>query len=325
MPDFLGLGKITTLGKNKKINSRQSARIDYRKDPHLIQIPGNFFPHSQWVNSALWIKMTARKLESINTAGRGGSLRIGEKGTTFKFLAPSQIVDNQQHTWEEYSSIQSRLLQFVISASTAIDQGSQVYQNLKTRVIDQIKKGEWPSGQQIVDALIGGTATNIPKLKMDTPLRYVNSTRRTFQLTFILADANGGKDVLNAVEQLQKYAAPDSSENSVIDIEYPYIFRVETEPYGIFTMNYSALENVLVTWQEPYIQGRASRAELTLGFKDMSPLFRKTIERGGIINVNTPPEIEREQSYENQRFREATRRWQEFQRNRESSFKNQEY
>ena len=60
---------------------------------------------------------------------------------------------------------------------------------------------------------------------------------------------------------------------------------------------------------EPYIKGLPSRCELTLQFKDMSPLFKETIERGGIINVNPLPEVVQEQTNETNRLQRATDNW----------------
>lgn len=314
-------GKDSTLENRKQVTGNQSSTIADRKDPHLIQIPGSFFPHAKWGNTALWFEMTARELTNQSTAGpRGGSIRIGRKGTTFKFLAPSQIVDNQQHTWEEYASIQSRLLQFIMSASTSWDQIKQIVDKGGEKARDlwnQIKSGNIPAANQLSQALVDSVNVNIPKRKIDTPLRYVSSARRTYQLTFMLADSEGGATIQKAVELLQKYAAPTAVSN--IDIEFPYVFQIQTVPFGLITVQYAALENVLVTWMEPYIKGKPSRAEVTLGFKDMSPLFRKTIERGGIVNVNF--EDYSPEGQEINRLREATRRFQEFQKNYQSSIR----
>lgn len=297
--------------KTKRVSVNQSASVAAANDPVMIQIPQDFFIHSTWKSNALWFKLTARELIGQSTGGmttsRGGTLQIGKKGTVFKFLAPSQFIDTQSHTWEEYASIQSRLLQFAMSSQTSWTQIKQVYENLK-HIFFQGDKGSFkmPSGMQIAAAL---GDVSVPKFKQDTPLRYTKSNRRTYQFTFTLADANGGAYMHRAVELLQKYAAPASKD--IITIDFPYIFRVETIPYGVITLNYAALESVMVTWMAPYIKGKPSRAELTLGFKDMSPLFRETIGTGGLVNVNPPPEVKQEQQSELSRLQRAMEGFQQ--------------
>lgn len=292
--------KINLKAQTKQKSANQSAIVADANDPSLMQIPQDFFVQSRWKSHALWFKMTARELIGQKTGGRGGTLNIGRKGTTFKFLAPLQFIDTQQHTWEEYSSIQSRLLQFLISGQVAYGQLAEVYENIKQEFL---QKGFKISGANIKAALERVSNVHVPKFKQDTPLRYVKSARRSYQFTFVLADAAGGSYMQRAIELLQKYAAPEST--GITSINFPYIFRVETEPFGLITLQYAALESIMVTWMAPYISGKPCRAEITLSFKDMSPLFRKTIETGGIINVNEPPEVKAEQKQELARLQRA--------------------
>ena len=303
---LISAGKEAVAGReNKKVSNTQSAAVAAAYDPVMIQIPQDFFIHSTWKSNALWFKLTARELIGQTTGGkatsRGGTLNIGRKGTTFKFLAPSQFIDTQSHTWEEYASIQSRLLQFAMSSQTSWSQIKEVYANLK-HIFFEGKDGAFkmPSGMRIAEAL--GDVT-VPKYKQDTPLKYTKSNRRTYQFTFTLADANGGEYMARAVQLLQKYAAPASKD--IITIDFPYIFRVETIPYGVLTLEYAALESIMVTWMAPYIKGKPSRAELTLSFKDMSPLFRETIQTGGLVSVNQPPEVKQEEQNEVSRLQRA--------------------
>jgi hypothetical protein len=245
-------------------------------DPHIIQIPGGGFPHAEF-DFGMWVRMQAIELRGMHTGGRGGSLQLGRKYTTFKFLAPEQIIDTHNHDWQEYASIQSRILEKVVGFKTAIDQGGTALNTLTTEFKNAKARSEWPSGERIANVLSSVGDVRVPRYKIDTPLRYTNSQRRQYQLTFILADADDGTMLQNTINLLQKYAAPSTVKESQISINFPYIFSVNTEP------------EVLVTWQAPYVKGRPIRCELTLSFTDMSPLFQKTITEGGIVNVNTPP------------------------------------
>lgn len=333
-------GFITNLTSDRKVESTtQASQTAKKNDPNLIQIPGDFFPHANFGWDALWVKITARQLLSQKTRSRGGSLQIGKKGTTFKFLAPPQIVDVHNHNWEEYASIQSRFLQLVINAKIAADQGGQIVGDLKRQffqALSKIKKNisenraaraagkppvhpvSFPGVSSLANTLYQ-TATQaadvaVPKYKQDTPLKYTGSSRRTYNLPFILADSKGGETVERAVNLLQSYAAAESV--SEYEINFPFIFEVQTEPFGLLKLNYAALESVLVTWNAPYRRGRGTWCELQLQFKDMSPLFRKTIEKGSIVKVNVPPEIKKEQTLEQARLDRANKAFQEqYQRN----------
>lgn len=252
--------------------------IKYNKEPKLIQIPGNWFPHANFTD-ALWIKFQAKQLTGMHTGGRGGTLQIGKKGSAFKFLAPETITETHNHEWQEYSSIQSKILSKVIAFSTAYEQGKDIASNLKTAYNNR----GLPGGQGIMKLLMKAGDTRVPKYKMDTPLAYSNSQRRQYQLTFVLADIEP-QNILQTVKLLEMYAAAESK--SEIDIEFPYVFSVQSDPEGLINIDYAAITSILPNWLHPYMKGMPMRCELTISFTDMSPLFRKTIESGGIIQVN---------------------------------------
>jgi hypothetical protein len=266
--------------------------IKYNKDPKLIQMPGRWFPHTEF-KDALWIKFQAKQLTGMHTGGRGGTLQIGKKGSAFKFLAPETITETHNHDWQEYSSIQSKILSKIIAFSVAYEQGKDIYNNLKTAYNNR----GLPGGQGIMKLLMKTGDTRVPKYKMDTPLTYSNSQRRQYQLTFILADPEPTK-VVEAVKLLEMYAAAESK--TEIDIEFPYVFSVHSEPEGLINIDYAAITSILPNWMHPYIGGMPMRCELTISFTDMSPLFRSTIETGGIIRVNQPPrasDVAKEKQY----------------------------
>lgn len=63
-------------------------------------------------------------------------------------------------------------------------------------------------------------------------------------------------------------------------------FEISTEPSELIKVSYAAMVSIQPTYQVPYVNGNPIRAELALSFEDMSPLFKKTIEEGTIINVD---------------------------------------
>ncbi len=283
--------------KITKQSATSSTRTEVMKpdSKKIIQIPGNFFPHASF-KEALWLKFTAKELRSTTTAGRGGSLNIGKTGTTFKFLAPETIIESHNHDWQPYESIQSKILQKVLGWKKALEEGKDVYNNLTTRLNDM--NGKMGVGQRMANILQGGFATATPRWKVDTPLAYKTSQRRQWQFTFQLADARGGVEVIEAVKQLMKYAAP-KAEADEIAIKFPWLFQIVSEPEGLIEADFAAMTSIQPSWMAPYIKGRPSRCELTLSFTDMSPLFEKTITAGGIINIVENTQEEKKEAERN--------------------------
>ena len=77
-------------------------RIETFQNENLIQIPSFYFPHSGYTGS-LWIEMQPRKLDQINTGGRGGTFRTTEEGPRYRFLAPVDgIQETHNHDWQVY-------------------------------------------------------------------------------------------------------------------------------------------------------------------------------------------------------------------------------
>ena len=242
--------------------------------------------------NALWFCIKPRKLENQNTAGRGGSISLGsEPSPTFKFLAPSSLMETISHTWEPYESVQSRLAEKVRSIGKLAGEskaliGAFTMENL-TNTFKSLKsaKGVTDAMRSIHNSVPG---MNIPKMKVDTPLVYSNSERRKWSFLFnIISEGNPKRDVVDVVHDLMKYSSPEMTGSS-IDINLPYIFSISTQPNGIIISSYTALDSVQPTWKGPYINGYPSLCELTLSFTDLSPLFRRTIENGSIINVKSP-------------------------------------
>jgi hypothetical protein len=267
---------------HEKVSARENRNKEAFKEVPYVKIPGKTFPHAGFKN-ALWITLQAMEIESIITGGRG-SIRTGKKKTLFKFLAPAQILETHVHDWEEYKSIQSRLLEKLLTLEAGTEKIGGIFTNLK-RQFQSTKK--LPAGQRIKAALQGFSYA-IPKYKVDSPLSYTGSRRRQWQFTFQLASADGGADIVQAVKLLQKYAAPRSK--GTIAIDFPHVFSINTEPKGLLKVNYAALQSVTPTWKAPYIDGYPILCELAVEFRDMSPLFERTITEGSLINVKTTRE-----------------------------------
>jgi len=256
----------------------------------LVQRPKMGFPHAGFGSNALWIKMQAVELQSQNTANRGGSIQTGMYGPIFKFIAPENINETVSHSWEAYESMQSRLAE-KIKGVARISEDAKGLKSLAGKLkIDDLSKNN--VGGLSETNMLGAMAklnlgTNIPKVKVDTPLVYTASERRQWNLTFQLASYRDPLDeVVDPIRELMKYSSP-SLGSSQVHIKFPWIFKITTEPEGLLVVNHSALTSVQPTWKAPYIDGYPTSVELTLTFMDLSPLFKETIQRGGIIKVGS--------------------------------------
>ena len=277
-----------SLGLRKTGAYAQSANGTNR-DPTIIQIPKSFFPHADF-QDALWIIIKARKLKNINTKGRGGSISISEHGDTWKFLAPEELIEVHNHGWEPYDSFHSRLLEKIRALHVGVDQFKQISE----ATVNEIKK-MWDDKTtnnllaKLETAAKESSNYDLPQYKIDTPLIYQSSERRTWDLNFTLASSNGGTDIIDAVKRLQKAAAPNLVGDSETSIEFPHIFEVRTEPSDLIKFGYAVINTIQPTWKGPFRYGNPFQCELQIGFTDMSPLFKKTIEEGTIITVAEDP------------------------------------
>ena len=266
--------------------------------PVTYQNPKGLHPYSDPSNNYTWIIMEAIELEfqTVYTR-RGGGISKGAHADTFKFLAPTTLMDNITHEWTEYESVATRLANKI---QTATKIGSELSAG-KRALQDTIKllgaggaKGTGVQslsrlGTTIVNNMVNAVAgVRVPKTRVDSPLVYSNSARREWNFIFNLVAVNGnpGDEVVKPIKELMKYSSPQMQGGQVnIGIKLPFIFRIHTSPGGLIHSENAALTAVQPTWKEPYMDGLPMQAELTLVFKDLSPLYRSTIETGVQVNV----------------------------------------
>jgi len=255
---------------------------------------GKSFPHSGF-KDAMWVHMTPKHIMSQTTANRGGTIRYDSVGPTFKFLAPENIAETITHSWEAYDSMQSRLMEKVKA-------GVKLSEDV--RALKALGKGAGSTGKKVLKDLASGKdvgntamntlsglplATRIPNAKVDTPLVYTTSGRREWNLTFFLASSSDPKkEIVEPIKELMKYSSPGLKKGSIF-IDFPWVFQISTQPGELILAKAAALESVQPTWKTPYINGLPTNVELTLTFKDLSPLFRQTIEIGGLVTIIKPP------------------------------------
>ena len=263
-------------------------RIETSTNENLIQIPGAYFPHSGYTGG-LWVEFQPRKLTQITTGGRGGTYRTTEEGPIYRFLAPIDgILEAHNHEWGVYESMQAKLLKLFSNLEVGlekIEHAGSTLANEVRNIYRDLRAGKLPTGSRMEQALLKAAAFNIPKRKIDSPLAYETSARRQYLLTFPLLSEGLKTDLISVVKDIQVYAAPKRTGNT-INIEWPYVWSIQSEPKGILDVDLAAMTSVQVSWLDPYINGVPQRCDLTLGFTDISPLFGESIIYGSLVNIN---------------------------------------
>lgn len=247
-----------------------------------ITIPSQGVPHTLF-KDAMWIEMIPREISSQTTLSRGLP-SLGKRGTIFKFIAPLEIAETQNHVWDEYDSLQKRLAEKVRDFAK-IGEDAKALLKVGKNVVSEIYNPEG-SARNLYNSLGGIAATGVVRAKVDAPLVYSNSERREFNITFQLVKITKKDDVVEAVKLIEQYASPESSGPGSIFYEPPYVFSIKSIPdKRVITIDYAALTSVQPTYHQPYIDGAPVRCDLTLTFKDMAPLFASAIEKAHLIKV----------------------------------------
>lgn len=219
-------------------------------------------------NNSLWIQLQPKRLmnKPLGTRFRVVTENIGDK---YRFLAPEQIQESIEHTWEPLENVISSLSQ---KLSTAKQQ-----------------------------AELGTTAH-----KVGTPLMYKDSNRRELSLTLQLAYL-GNKSIeeeVNApIKDLLQYSsttltpiqqdiqANTETRKLLSKAQLPNIFEVKTvrgdgTPVNLLNIKNAALTSIQPTYYGPYINGYHIRAELTITLIDMEPLEKSSFIGGSQITTS---------------------------------------
>ena len=258
-------------------------------------------PHSDPFWNNVWFVMKPYKVESQQTLARGGNIggiNIDWAGTyglpQFMFIAPNDIIETTTHNWGEYDSVLSRLGQKAAEVLKAINEGKGIATGLQTAYKTAVSGGDWENiASRIASGLISGiqAGSQVYNFRLDTPLVYTGSERRSLELTFnLVEEGNGGMDIIEPVKVLQELSCAKqkttvsgvidevdtgNSFESMVGIEIPYIWNVMTFPVTWIDMRYAALRTVQPTFRGPFIDGYPSSCELLLSFQALEPLYAK--------------------------------------------------
>jgi len=239
----------------------------------------------------VWIKMSAFKIKSQQTMARGTDFLEVDRNTslpTFQFIAPNDIIETTSHHWETYDSLVSRLGQKVAEVLKAVNEGKGVGAGLKSFKENVVEiwndpnhtEGEGKIAHTLNESL-GATIRNskVYNFRLDTPLVYTGSERRSLELNFNLIEEGGGTaDIIEPVKTLQALSCSVQTDN-LIGVDIPYVFSIETYPIPWINIKYAALKTVQPTFRGPFVGGLPSSCELLLSFESLEPLYRKQYDQ----------------------------------------------
>lgn len=230
---------------------------------HVQQFPGG----SANLAGTLRMKIQAWKLlkQSLQPRDISSIMKDGLLAE-WDMVAPTDIDENIKHEWEEYDSIQGRIAEALAGMHTG---GMKAY-TTTTEVVESTTGGK--TGDIMKDSSVV-----MAKYKVDSPLVYKGSTRREYTFTFPLMEwTDIGGDVIDPIADFRRYSCAAIGGSTTDAIEWPAIFSVVSTPYPFILIPDAALTDVQVRYSAPYKNGRPQKAELTLTFKDMRPLYRSS-------------------------------------------------
>jgi len=190
--------------------------------------------------------------QSTSTASAAG-ISKSKEGECITLLMPSTYSTTITHEWDNVDQLGTRFVQ-------------------KYHKIEMLSKDLINTGSSVM----GGSGTGgVITAKLDTPITFKDSNRRTLDLTFELADqGDTKKDVFDPVRKLEKYSCASKSSSTMFEL--PYIFKVNTINSELIRLENAALISVQPTYYGPYRMGYPSKCELILSFRDMEPLYRSS-------------------------------------------------
>jgi hypothetical protein len=309
---------------NKNILSNEMIQKDFvNPSPDILKDTENL----------IWIKMTAmpvyklsvnaRNPATISTklnpggANEGSGLMselLGARRYTFKFLASQELMENISHSWEAYDSVASMASKAMADFGIALPEQIKgivaamgpKYNTLQKASFEGIpalndkiiKDGIGQTLKDIATSL--ATNGNVANYRVDTPLQYKGSERRTWELIFTLVNTmeqGNYNNVVLPVKMLQSLSSPaysNDDDKANADIILPYLFELHTESKSgtdnLISCDLAVLKSVNPTYKGPWIQGQPSRCDLRLSFTEYRPLeskvfFSSKSQKSGKINA----------------------------------------
>jgi hypothetical protein len=243
-------------------------------------------PYNQAFQDLLEIKFELKKIDkqSISTQA-SDPVQLSSQNTFFIFEAPAQMVVQLSHTWAEYESIATRAAGFWSSANVLL---SDLYGTGKG-IADFITKTigtnrEFSDAKEVIASarsanIIGshGVLYN----RVDSPLVYRYTERLQYLLNFDIAWwDNAYNQVFKGIQKFMKYTCPSTTTDQIISVNAPYVFTVTSTSKNssntsnpLIKVDCAVVEQVNVTWREPYSNGYPTNASVQIQIKDIQPTY----------------------------------------------------
>jgi len=236
----------------------------------------------------LWITIKVFEMDKQNLNARDIHHITRKAGVVaeYNLLAPNEIFENINHSWDEYDSMQGRLGQLVTSYKKEYDK----VKNVGQAAVKNYKKSESQGEKQSqLNQFFQDSTTDSARNKMDTPLVYSGSARREYNLTFYLHDQNQPELISQVADAFRRYgcARIGAGREALARIDIPYIFELSMTPGRWIFIKNSALTAIQTTYGMPYIRGHASQITMSLTFLDLQPLYEASFEYNPTV-LTTP-------------------------------------
>lgn len=246
----------------------------------------------KWATSKglVWLVFEVKEIVEQKTLGRGeGQLEVKPTGVSYEFLAPNEIMENIQHEWAEYDSMNSRLSDLMVGAGKEFGDAASTLKSVGLGLWESIKNGKeipnsWSAAADYIRNKTSGTV--VSGYKSDTPLVYKNSARREYTFEFeFAAYSDAYHDVYKPIEDLRFYSSPGlknphSKSTEGLGFTIPYIFKIsaktgDSAQTKFLFIEAAALISIQPTFKGPYQGGFPTYATVQLTFREIPPLFRE--------------------------------------------------
>ena len=236
---------------------------------------------------------------TLDNNNQGLASELNSPRYKFKYLLTGELMETLGHDWQPYESVASGVAGLAAGlGGYAKEQLLGVLQATNIRKIGDIFGIPGRIGNAFTNKVVLAsikelgtklaTSGNVANWRVDTPLQYKGSERRSWELVFTLINVRSGGNLTNVTEQvkiLQSLSSPayltddegnfKDSTMANTDIILPYLFRISSTPGDTLYCDLAVLKNVNPIYRGPWIGGEPSRCELRLSFMEYRPVDSK--------------------------------------------------
>lgn len=241
---------------------------------------GGYSGGGGFLTDILWLMITPRKVEYMSDNARGSSAIssvIASDFPSYAFAMPSDFQLTMDPKWDKFDTLAS-------GANEALSKGLA-----STKTAGSVGVGPGINGRGA---------------KNDSPMVYEDTQRLAYSFTFtLLAESWNGssrsddvrRQVFSPCEAFMKMASPVNTDSGTLAVgfQFPYVFSLSSfyfvngapQPVDVIQVDDAACTAVQPKYTGPYIGGYPVKADLTLTFTDLRPVFRDSISQGSKSKV----------------------------------------